>query len=71
MPNIWEWSAETRKFTPDASSMVLFGPGVIEVTRANRAKAQQQIERECHGWQSIGVSQVVDPIANAWKPMDS
>ncbi len=30
------------KLTPEASSMVLFGPGVTEVTKANRENASSR-----------------------------
>jgi hypothetical protein len=29
------------KFTPDAKSIMLFGPGVIEVVKANRTRARK------------------------------
>src|SRR5690242_11456542 len=58
------------KFTPDASNMVLFGPGVIEVTRANRAKpSSRSSESVMEGGVRQGRSGV-DPIAplarNPW-----
>jgi hypothetical protein len=33
--------ARTPKFTPDANSIMLFGPGVTEVTKANTAMEAQ------------------------------
>ncbi len=47
------------------------GWGVIEVTIVNRNKAQQQIKRECHGWQSIRVGQVLTHRTPRRKPTDS
>src|SRR5579871_5633947 len=39
MPNTCGSVRRKPKLTPDASSIVLFGPGVIEVTSANRMPA--------------------------------
>ncbi|MNH27651.1 hypothetical protein D3C79_877730 [compost metagenome] len=42
------------KFTPEASNMVLFGPGVIEVTRANRAKPSSRSSESVMGGSPSG-----------------
>ncbi|MOA23714.1 hypothetical protein D3C78_1443530 [compost metagenome] len=39
MPMACGIERRTPKFTPEASSMVLFGPGVMEDTKANSTKA--------------------------------
>ncbi|PAV93276.1 hypothetical protein WR25_07958 [Diploscapter pachys] len=39
MPSAWGIVRRTPKLTPEASSMVLFGPGVMEETKANRTNA--------------------------------
>jgi hypothetical protein len=39
MPSAWGMVRRTPKFTPEASNMVLLGPGVIEETKANSTKA--------------------------------
>ncbi|MCY1314300.1 hypothetical protein D3C80_1721070 [compost metagenome] len=39
MPRAWGIERRTPKFTPEANSMVLLGPGVIEDTKANSTKA--------------------------------
>src|SRR5687767_7736131 len=41
MPSIWGMVRRKPKFTPDANSIMLFGPGVIEVVKANRIKARK------------------------------
>jgi hypothetical protein len=37
MPIIWGIVRRNPKFTPEASSIILFGPGVIEVVNANKS----------------------------------
>ncbi|MNP35017.1 hypothetical protein D3C76_1283300 [compost metagenome] len=39
MPKAWGIERRKPKLTPDASNMVLLGPGVIDETKANKAKA--------------------------------
>ncbi|MNU11550.1 hypothetical protein D3C72_2594990 [compost metagenome] len=39
MPKACGIERRTPKFTPEASNMVLLGPGVIEDTKANSTKA--------------------------------
>ncbi|EHK56045.1 hypothetical protein MAXJ12_16978 [Mesorhizobium alhagi CCNWXJ12-2] len=41
MPNICGTVRQNPKFTPDASSMKLFGPGVTEVTKAKTSRARK------------------------------
>ncbi|MNN56571.1 hypothetical protein D3C81_1715110 [compost metagenome] len=39
IPMAWGMERRTPKLTPEASSMVLLGPGVMEETKANSTKA--------------------------------
>ena len=41
MPSIWGTVRRTPKFSPEASSIMLFGPGVIEVAKPNMAAAER------------------------------
>ncbi|MNU05283.1 hypothetical protein D3C72_2500210 [compost metagenome] len=43
MPSACGMVRRTPKFTPDASSMVLLGPGVMEETKANSMKAVSRL----------------------------
>ena len=42
MPNMWGTVRQKPKFTPDASSMKLFGPGVIELTKLYTSRARKE-----------------------------
>ncbi|GAA0264499.1 hypothetical protein GCM10009086_20380 [Pseudomonas rhodesiae] len=43
MPSAWGMERRKPKFTPEASNIVLFGPGVIEETKANSTKADNKL----------------------------
>jgi hypothetical protein len=43
IPRAWGIDRRNPKFTPDASNMVLLGPGVIEDTKANSTKADNRL----------------------------
>ncbi|MNN43356.1 hypothetical protein D3C81_1575900 [compost metagenome] len=47
IPNAWGMVRRKPKLTPEANSMVLLGPGVIEETKANKAKAVSR-STECN-----------------------
>jgi hypothetical protein len=42
IPSMWGMLRRTPKFIPDASSIRLFGPGVIEVTKAKTMRLRNR-----------------------------
>ena len=54
MPMMCGIERRKPKFTPEASIMMLFGPGVTEVTKANSEKASRTSGLKWNGFRRVG-----------------